>query len=347
MTSTPLVEIRDLVVEYRGRGGLARRPRTVRVFDRLSLDVGDRETLAVVGESGSGKTTLVNVLAGLLEPISGTIRFAGEDLLNLSASARWMIRRDIQVVFQNPHSSLNPRMRVRDIVAEPLVTHERLTTAARTARVEELLVEVGVGPELHDAWPRQLSGGQAQRVAIARAIALAPRLLLLDEPTSSLDLSVQAQVLNLLQRLARAHHFTSLLVSHDLAVVQHLSDRVAVMYLGEIVERGAAMAVFANPQHPYTQALVSAGLTTDPDQEPPPPPAGEIPSLSAPPSGCRYHTRCPFVMEKCLTVVPPAYEIRPGHRATCHLLEGRRDTEIEVNARVTRVPDSFTAPEVR
>jgi oligopeptide/dipeptide ABC transporter ATP-binding protein len=316
----PVLQIRDLVVEY-GRRGATGSNGNLRVFDGLDLDIVEGETLGIVGESGSGKSTLIGVLAGLIKPAAGSVTYAGNDLLAMKSSERRRASRDIQLVFQSPYSSLNPRMRVADIVAEPLLAHERLSASARDARIEALLRDVGVSPELRRARPPQLSGGQAQRVAIARALALSPRILLLDEPTSSLDLSVQAQILNLLARLTQERQLTCLLVSHDLAVVQHISDRVAVMYLGQVVEEGAGESVFNQPKHPYTRALIASNPSIDPDQAVAPALAGEIPSFMRPPAGCRFHTRCPVVMDRCLTIEPVRYKVAREQLALCHLFD--------------------------
>jgi len=315
----PIVQVRDLVVEYPRRGG-----RNVRILDGLSVDVDEGTTLGIVGESGSGKTTLIGVLAGLVRPLRGTVLFDGVDLLSMTGAKRRRASRDLQLVFQNPHASLNPRMRVADIVAEPLLAHQRLTKAERQSKVEQLLADVGVDIGLVNAKPPQLSGGQAQRIAIARALALSPRVLLLDEPTSSLDLSVQAQILNLLNGLTKQRRLTSILVSHDLSVIEHMSDRVAVMYFGQIAELGTSEAVFTSPRHPYTRALMASSPTTDPDQPSSAPLSGEIPSFSNPPIGCSFNTRCPFVMDVCKSVVPPPFEVGNGHTATCHLFDPER-----------------------
>lgn len=312
----PLVQVRDLVVEYPRRNGPS-----LRVFDGVSLDVEEGSTLGIVGESGSGKSTLIGVLAGLVRPVSGTVLFTGRDLLVMKRSERRRVSREIQMVFQNPHSSLNPRMRVAQIVAEPLLAHERMTATARQAQVEQLLVDVGVDLELATARPPQLSGGQAQRVAIARALALSPRVLLLDEPTSSLDLSVQAQILNLLNRLTKERGLTCILVSHDLPVIQHMADRIAVMYFGQVAELGDSRSVFAAPRHPYTRALMASSPTVDPDQSVAAPLSGEIPSFANPPTGCSFNTRCPYVMDVCRVVTPPPFEVGTGHTARCYLFD--------------------------
>lgn len=325
--TTPLIEVRDLVVEYRRRGGA-----TLRVFDGVSVDVEEGSTLGIVGESGSGKSTLIGVLAGLVRPTSGSVLFAGRDLLRMKRSGRRRASRDIQLVFQNPHSSLNPRMRVADIVAEPLLAHERLSRSARQGQVDQLLMDVGVAPELAAARPPQLSGGQAQRVAIARALALSPKVLLLDEPTSSLDLSVQAQILNLLNRLTKERGLTSILVSHDLPVIEHMSDRIAVMYFGQVAEIGDSESVFSTPRHPYTRALMASSPTVDPDQPASAPLSGEIPSFADPPVGCSFNTRCPFVMDICTQLTPPPFEIDAGHTARCYLF----DPEIAVSDRAAK-----------
>jgi oligopeptide/dipeptide ABC transporter ATP-binding protein len=311
-----LLQVRDLRVEFRSGG---RQP--VPVIDGINLDIFEGETLGVVGESGCGKTTLGRCLTRLLAPARGQILFDGRDIAPLTQRQLRPLRKEMQLVFQNPFTSLNPRMKVLDLVSEPLVTHTTLPPAERYERVERLLQEVGLSAELLPRFPHQLSGGQAQRVALARALALNPRLIVLDEPTSALDVSVQAQIINLLLDLQRRHRLTYLFISHDLGLIQHISDHIAVMYLGEIVEIGPCEQVFAHPAHPYTQALLAS--TPIPD------PAGDrkrfvlqgaVPGIAKPPPGCRFHTRCPRIMDICRREAPPRYHTAPDHHATCHLL---------------------------
>jgi peptide/nickel transport system ATP-binding protein len=290
MSDRPLLEIDRLSADYRGRRGLLRRGTPTRILEDFELEVRRGETLGLVGESGCGKTTLLLSLLRLVPARAGRVLLDGEDVLAADREGLQRLRRDAQVVFQNPFSSLDPRMTVLELVAEPLRlqgTHER---AARRSAVVELLDAVGLGEQLLGSRPRQLSGGQAQRVAIARAIALRPKLLVLDEPTSALDVSVQAQVLNLLLDLQREFDMTYLFVSHDLRVVQHVSDRIAVMYLGELVELGRTEDVFSAPAHPYTQALLAAGLEAD-SRTGAARARGSVPRFTEPPSGCRFHPR--------------------------------------------------------
>ena len=322
MTQEVLVDIKNLTVDYvSSLGLLGRRQRRVRVLEDFNLLIHKGETLGVVGESGCGKTTLANSVARFIRPTSGEVLFEGRDILAMDRDTLRQQRRELQMVFQNPFNSLNPRMNVLALVGEPLITHTKLRRDALKARVEELLVEVGLSGEHIKRHPHELSGGQAQRVALARALALNPKLLLLDEPTSALDVSVQAQIVNLLMELQKEHDLTYMFISHGLGVVQHISDRIAVLYLGEIVELASREDIFRAPQHPYTQALFSSTPVPDPDSgreriilE------GNVPSPTSPPTGCRFHTRCPHVMEVCRTEKPEAHAVQDGHWATCHLL---------------------------
>ena len=325
MTGDPrvLVDIRGLTVTFTSVQGLfGRRRQSVQVLNGLDLQIHAGETLGVVGESGCGKSTLANSIMRLIQPSSGQIFYRDADILQLDKTGRRRMRQHMQMVFQNPHSSLNPRMTVFNLVAEPLRTHTHMTRQEMKARVVALLEEVGLAPEHLTRYPHQMSGGQAQRVVIARALALNPALILLDEPTSALDVSVQAQIINLLVKLQREHDLTYVFISHDLGVVQHISDRIAVMYLGEIVELAPADAIFAQPQHPYTQALLSATLVPDPDVE-----RkyiileGSVPSPANPPSGCRFHTRCPLALDRCAVEAPAKHQVAPDHWAACHLVE--------------------------
>ncbi len=317
-----LIEVRDLCTDYVLPGGFwGRRRARIRVLDHIQLHIRRGETLGVVGESGCGKTTLGRSLLCLVEPTAGEVWFEGVDLLKLDKASLRERRKEMQLVYQNPFSSLNPRLNVLNLVGEPLKTHTRLRGPALAERVITLLREVGLDARFLDRYPHQLSGGQAQRVALARALALNPKFLVLDEPTSALDVSVQAQIINLLVRLQRLHGLTYLFISHDLSVVQHISDRIAVMYLGQIVEMAPGEAIFRTPQHPYTQALLASTPLPDPDRERKRIPLqGNVPGLANPPAGCRFHTRCPYVMDLCRTQEPPAYHVQPAQWATCHLL---------------------------
>jgi peptide/nickel transport system ATP-binding protein len=318
----PLLEIDALHVHYELRGGFARRARgrpheVLRAVDGVDLAIAKGETLGLVGESGCGKSTLGRAIVGLASPVSGSLRFRGEPLEGGRGRAQ---RRRIQMVFQDPYSSLNPRMTVRQTLAELLRAHRMVPKDAIDARCRELLELVGLGPRALDAHPRQFSGGQRQRVAIARALALEPELLVADEPVSALDVSVQATVLNLLDELRAKLGLTVLLIAHNMAVVRHVSDRVAVMYLGRIVETAPTDELFTNPRHPYTRGLLTAvprlvpGRASTSEGV-----AGDPPSPIDLPSGCRFHPRCPLAQEPpCSTDDPALDEGSPGHRAACH-----------------------------
>jgi oligopeptide transport system ATP-binding protein len=313
---TALLELRDVVKHFPVRDALGRRAGAVHAVDGVSLSVAEGEVLAIVGEIGCGKSTLGRVMLRLIEPDSGSVRFAGEDLASLSPAALRARRRDMQIIFQDPFGSLDPRMTVAQAIAEPLRLHRLVPRAEEAGRVAELLRRVGLRPENAGRWPHEFSGGQRQRIAIARALASNPRLIIGDEPVSALDVSVQAQVINLLRDLIRDLRLTFVLVSHDLGVVRHVADRVAVMYLGRIVEEGPAEDVLGAPRHPYTRALVAAmpGAQTKT-----PPLEGDVPSPIAPPSGCRFHTRCAFVAERCRAETPRLEGV--GHAVACHFAE--------------------------
>jgi len=321
-SDTPLLELRDVAKGFPVRDAIGRRRGSVRAVDGVSLAVPRGSVLAIVGESGCGKSTLGRLALRLIEPDSGSILFQGEDLRSLSAAALRARRRDMQLIFQDPFGSLDPRMTVEQAVAEPLRLHNIVPRAKEAERVAELLSRVGLRPELARRWPHEFSGGQRQRIAIARALASGPKLIVGDEPVSALDVSVQAQVVNLLQDLIRELGLTFVLISHDLGVVRHIADRVAVMYLGRIVEQGPTADVFRAPRHPYTRALLAAvpgqgraghGYAGAPPIE------GDIPSPINPPSGCRFRTRCPYAQPLCAQSLPP---LAGGvHAAACHLQE--------------------------
>lgn len=322
-----VVTARDLARYYTVSRGAFSGSATLKALDGASFTIERGKTLAVVGESGCGKTTLANCIARFIPAAGGEVVFEGLDVLPLTGLALKAYRRNMQMVFQNPVSSLNPRLRVSAIVSEPLETHTSLDSSARQARALELLAETGLEASFIDRYPHELSGGQAQRVALARALALNPRLLLLDEPTSALDVSVQAQILNLLQRLQADHRLTYMVISHSLGLVQHISDRIAVLYLGELVELGPRGSVFATPAHPYTRALFAATPVPDPRRrrnyvalE------GAVPSAANPPPGCRFQTRCPHAMERCRIENPALRRVSADHVAACHLLG---DTHID------------------
>ncbi|HZT89372.1 MAG TPA: dipeptide ABC transporter ATP-binding protein [Stellaceae bacterium] len=291
----------------------------VRAVDGVSFQIEPGRTLGVVGESGCGKTTTAKLVLGLEEPSGGRILFQGRDLATLDAAGRRTYRKSVQAVFQDPYASLNPRMRISQIIAEPLVTNERLTADATRQRVLELLDLVGLPPRAADLFPHEFSGGQRQRIAIARALALSPKLIVLDEPVSALDVSIRAQILNLLRDLQARLGLSYLFIAHDLAAVAHMSHTVVVMYLGKIVESGEARRLSLAPKHPYTQALFSAALPSHPDERREDIVlSGEVPSPLNPPSGCRFHPRCPHVMPQCGEREPPLIETESRFVA-CHL----------------------------
>jgi oligopeptide/dipeptide ABC transporter ATP-binding protein len=319
-----LLEVTDLVKHYPVAGGLfGREVGVVRAVDGVSFTIRRGETLGLVGESGCGKTTTGRCILQLERPTSGSVRFEGQELTTLGLEALRPVRRRMQVIFQDPYSSLNPRMTVGQIVEEPLAVHGLVPdAAARPARVRELLGQVGLLPQHALRYPHELSGGQRQRVGIARALAMEPSLIICDEPVSALDVSIQAQIINLLEDLRRELGLTYLFVAHDLSVVRHISDRVAVMYLGRIVEVADRQALYESPLHPYTRALLSAVPIPDPAVEAQRERVvlgGEVPSPLRPPPGCAFHPRCPIAVDDCHRSRPDLREIQPGHRAACHL----------------------------
>ncbi len=323
----PLVVVRELTKHFSERGGLFRRGRIVRALNGVNLDLEREGTLGVVGESGCGKTTLGRCLLRLIEPTSGQVLFEGTDILSLGRQEMRRRRRDMQMVFQNPFSSLNSRMSVLNIVAEPLRTHTQMRGEELRRRVLSLLERVGLGQEHLYRYPHEFSGGQCQRIAVARALALNPKFLVLDEPTSALDVSVQAQLLNLLEELQGEFGLTYLFISHDLNVVQHISDRMAVMYLGRVVEMSTSEAIFGGAHHPYTEALLSSIPILDPDTrrkrivlE------GGTPSPANPPPGCYFHPRCPLAEDICSREEPSLVDIGDGHLVACHRVDGGTTT---------------------
>jgi len=322
----PLLEVKDLKVHFPVRRGLLqRRVGTVRAVDGVSFAVRRGETLGLVGESGCGKSTTGRAILRLVEPTAGSVRLDGRELTSLAPGDLRRARREMQMIFQDPYASLNPRMTVLDIIAEPLRTHGVARTRDElVAEVARLMELTGLAPAYMRRYPHEFSGGQRQRVGIARAIALRPKLVIADEPVSALDVSIQAQILNLLEELQRELGLTYVFVAHDLAVVRHLSTEVAVMYLGRIVERSGTEALFARPQHPYTQALLAAIPVPDPAVERKRRRlvlTGEVPSPLAPPPGCHFHTRCPYVMDRCRVDTPPLEQREPGRWVACHLPE--------------------------
>ena len=319
--SAPLLSFDDAQKHFpvRGDGLFGGGARVVRAVDGVSFDIAPGETLAFVGESGCGKTTLVKLALRIEQPTSGAIRFRGRPLADLDRSELQTYRSTVQAVFQDPTSSLNPRLDVAAIVGEPVQINTNLSRTERLARVREMLRLVGLPDDSWRRYSHEFSGGQRQRIAIARALALRPSLIVLDEAVSALDVSIQAQILNLLKELQGAFGLSYLFVSHNLATVRYMSDRVAVMYLGRIVETGPSESVFERRLHPYTRALLAAALPAHPqDARPPLSIAGEVPSALNLPSGCRFRTRCPLAQDICANVEPPLAEFGGGHRAACH-----------------------------
>ncbi len=316
-----LLEVRGLRKHYPVSSGFFGRTHlAVRAVDGVDLAIRAGETLGVVGESGCGKSTLGRAILRLVEPTAGEVWFAGRNLLTLSARDMRRMRREMQIIFQDPYASLNPRMRVGAIVAEGLEIHRLARGKEKRRRVEELLEKVGLRAEHYDRYPHEFSGGQRQRVGIARALAVGPRFIVADEPVSALDVSIQAQVLNLLRHLQEEMGLTYLFISHDLRVVEHMSHRVAVMYLGRIVEQAPRDALYSNPHHPYTRALLSAVPIPDPRQRKERMPlGGDVPSPLRPPSGCAFHPRCPFAEERCRRETPALIEGAGEHAVACHV----------------------------
>jgi len=322
---TALLEVRGLKKHFPiHKGVFSHVSGYVYAVDGVSFSIGRGETLGLVGESGCGKSTVGRTVLKLLEPTAGKITVRGADVTDLDAGQMLPYRRQMQMIYQDPYASLNPRMSAGDIVGEPLAIHRVAGPAERKERVAQLFERVGLRPEAMKAYPHEFSGGQRQRIGIARALALSPELIVGDEPVSALDVSIQAQILNLLMELQEEYHLSYLFVAHDLAVVEHISDRVAVMYLGRIVETTDKTTLFEAPLHPYTEALLSAV---------PIPQAsarrrnrviltGDVPSPINPPPGCHFHTRCPYAMKRCRNEAPALREVRPGHWASCHLHDG-------------------------
>lgn len=317
-TST-LLSVRHLVKHFPVEGS----DDVVQAVDDVSFDIIAGETLGLVGESGCGKSTVGRCLLRLHEPTSGEVVFEGKDIVGLPNNEMQALRRQMQIIFQDPYASLNPRLSIRSIISEPLKIHRIGTKAEQNDRVADLLQKVGLDPKYADRYPHEFSGGQRQRIGIARALALNPKLIICDEPVSALDVSVQAQVVNLLQDIQEEFGLTYLFISHGLAVVEHISNRVAVMYLGKLVEICDAVELYERPLHPYTQALLSAIPVPDPKHKRDRIVlTGDVPTPINPPSGCRFRTRCPLATDECAAVVPELREIRPGHFAACIKVDG-------------------------
>jgi peptide/nickel transport system ATP-binding protein len=318
-----LLAVRNLKKHFEMRGGfLNKNSSNVRAVDGISFVLKEGETLGLVGESGCGKSTAARAILKLLEPTSGEILYKGKNITPLSHKEMQPLRREMQIIFQDPNASLNPRRPVGNILEEPFEIHDVGSKEDRKDRVAQLLQKVGLSPEHARRFPHEFSGGQLQRVGIARAIALNPRLIVADEPVSSLDVSIQAQVINLMQDLRETMNISYLFISHDMAVVEHFCDRVAVMYLGKIVELATSDQLYNRPRHPYTEALLSVIPTIESGRKKQPTLIkGDIPSAANPPAGCAFHTRCPIKEKQCETTVPELKEVEPGHFVACLLRE--------------------------
>ena len=317
--SESLVEVRKLVKTFASSGGLMSKAKHVHAVTDVSFSVNPRETFALVGESGCGKSTTGRLVTRLLEPDSGQVLFDGADITNYTEKQMRPVRSNMQMIFQDPYGSLNPRIKVEDLIGEPLSIHTRLSTAEKRKIIYDLLEVVGLHPEHANRYPHEFSGGQRQRIGIARALTVHPKLIVADEPVSALDVSIQAQVLNLLKELQRKYELTYIFISHDLSVVEMIADKIGVMYLGKIMESAPKEELYSKPLHPYTQALLSAVPVPDPKHvrnriilK------GDLPSPVNPPSGCLFHTRCPYCAEKCRTDKPDLREIDKEHFVACH-----------------------------
>ncbi|WP_051609498.1 ABC transporter ATP-binding protein [Fodinicurvata fenggangensis] len=328
-TETPLLEVENLKKHFPIRKGLfSRVVGQVYAVDGISFSVAPNETLGIVGESGCGKSTAGKAILNLIKPTDGEVKLEGKRIDNLSGAKMRSVRKQLQVVFQDPYSSLNPRLRVGEIVGEPILNFDSRNRHAREERVIELLERVGLPADAAKKYPYEFSGGQRQRIGIARALALDPKMIVCDEPVSALDVSVQAQVVNLLMDLQQDLKLSYLFVAHDLAVVEHISHRVAVMYLGKIVELSDKHSLFSDPLHPYTEALLSAVPQPSPRRKPDRIVLkGDVPSPINPPKGCRFHTRCPYAFDRCYVEEPPLREVEPGRQVACHLHDDAEGTK--------------------
>jgi oligopeptide transport system ATP-binding protein len=341
----PLLEVEHLVKHFPIKHGilLDREVGRVRAVDDVSLTIAEGETLGLVGESGCGKSTLCRTVLKLLEPTEGSIRLRGQEIADFSRGKMRPLRREMQMVFQDPYASLNPRKRVGQIIAEPLKLNGVASGDELRRRVHGLLERVGLGPEHYNRFPHEFSGGQRQRIGVARALALQPELVIADEPVSALDVSIQAQIINLLEELQEEFSLTYVFVAHDLGVIRHVSDRVAVMYLGKLVELAPADALYTKPIHPYSVALLSAIPIPDPKENAAREPLvleGDVPSPADPPPACRFHTRCPWATEICSQVEPPLVDYGNGHLAACHHPRNVSADELRVAKRSPASPRS-------
>ena len=317
--SEALVSVKNISKTFAASKGMFAKKKFVHAVNDVSFDIMPGETFSLVGESGCGKSTTGKLIDHLITPDSGEIWFEGKEISKISQNEMRPLRADIQMVFQDPYGSLNPRMKVQDLIGEPLLIHTKMTAGERLKKVHELLNVVGLSASHGERYPHEFSGGQRQRIGIARALTVNPKLIIADEPVSALDVSIQAQVLNLLQQLQEEYNLTYLFIFHDLSVVEMISDRIGVMYLGTIVETADKKELYAHPKHPYTRALLSAVPIPDPEKK-----SkriilqGDLPSPSNPPSGCLFHTRCPHCTEKCKAERPQPVEVSPGHIVKCH-----------------------------
>lgn len=336
-TTTEVLRVTNLKQYFPIKGGiLGRKVNDVKAVDDVSFYVNDGETLSIVGESGCGKSTTGRAILRLDEPTSGEVTFQGKDLLALNKAEMRKMRKDLQIIFQDPYASINPRQTVRQVLDEAMEIQKVLPKNKRDTRMKEIMETVGLGSHQLDRFPHEFSGGQRQRIGIARALSVDPKLIICDESVSALDVSIQAQVLNLLKKLQRELGLTYLFIAHDLGVVRHISDRVLVMYLGKIVEIGDKKSLFDNPKHPYTRTLLSAIPVPDPTvKKEQIILKGDVPSPIDPPSGCRFHTRCPFATEKCVTDVPELrttdVNMLEGHQAACHYIEEIESGDMKPN----------------
>jgi peptide/nickel transport system ATP-binding protein/oligopeptide transport system ATP-binding protein len=345
---TPLIEARDLVKHFPITRGVIvqRQVGAVKAVDGVTLQVRRGETLGLVGETGCGKSTAARLLMRLIDPTSGEIRFEGEDITTIRGARLKALRRDMQMIFQDPYASLNPRKSVGSIIGEPFAIHGLHTGEGERKRtVQELMETVGLNPEHYNRYPHEFSGGQRQRIGVARALALKPKLIIADEPVSALDVSIQAQILNLLRQLQREFQITMVFIAHDLSVVRHMCDRIAVMYLGKVIELGPNEALYRFPRHPYTGALLSAVPVADPagGRRERQVLSGDVPSPADPPSGCRFHTRCPKAQEVCSRDEPPLEEKGTGTLAACHFPLSREEADLRLPTVLVRAGGSAPA----